>query len=264
MQNIQTKDLSKKLQILPDHLIDLLRDIGKLADEKEVPVFIVGGFVRDMLIGISNFDIDLVIEGDAVAFSKSLKKIVNAKIKIFPKFKTAKLTLKNGLIVDLAMARTESYACPAALPVVESSSLIKDLYRRDFTINTLALSLNKKTFGLVIDYFKASEDIKQKKIKILHDLSFIDDPTRIFRAVRFEQRFDFRIDKHTLKLIFAAIDRKIFKKISRFRMTNELILLLSEMSPLKVIRRMNALDKLDFMHPNIKLKLDLVGKIKNV
>ncbi|MBU1087640.1 MAG: hypothetical protein KKD05_09035 [Candidatus Omnitrophica bacterium] len=265
MPKIKTKDLSKKLKtILPIHLLDLLRDIGELADKKKVAVYIVGGFVRDMLIGISNFDIDLVIEGDAIAFSKDLKEKLNAKLKISPRFKTAKLLLNNGLSIDLAMARTEFYAYPAALPIVESSSLVKDLSRRDFTINTLALSLNKKTFGILIDSFEASRDLKQKRIKILHDLSFMDDPTRILRAVRFEQRFNFRIDKYTQNLILAAIDKKILKKAEKFRMTNELILLLNEPNPLKVIRRMNTFDELDFIHPNIKFNKSLSKKIKAV
>jgi len=263
MHKIQTKDLSRKLEsILPIYLIDLLRDIGGLADKNEVSVYIVGGFVRDMLIGISNFDIDLVIEGDAIAFAESLKEKLNAKLRISQRFKTAKLLLNNGLSIDLAMARTESYSCPAALPVVESSCLLNDLCRRDFTINTLALSLNKKTFGLLIDSFKALHDLKQKRIKVLHDLSFIDDPTRILRAVRFEQRFDFRIDKYTQNLIFAAIDKKIFKKVEKYRMMNELILLLNEPKPIKVIRRMNSFDKLDFIHLNIKFKSSLCEKIK--
>ncbi|MBU1042943.1 MAG: hypothetical protein KJ915_00905 [Candidatus Omnitrophica bacterium] len=252
-RNIQTKNLSKKMNdVFPADLILVFKKIGEIADEKGVLVYIVGGFVRDFLIGRYNFDIDIVIVGDAVDFARNLEKNIGGQLKTYPRFKTAKIKLDNGLIIDIASARTESYAYYAALPVVELSSLDKDLYRRDFTVNTLVISLNKKTFGILSDYFNGFQDLKEKRIRVLHDLSFLDDPTRILRAVRFEQRLNFTIDSHTENLISQAVNKNIFGKLSKMRIKAEFVLCLSEPDPVKVIRRICELDQLDFMHHKIK------------
>ncbi|MFH1062640.1 MAG: CBS domain-containing protein [Candidatus Omnitrophota bacterium] len=264
-QNAQKKDLSKKIEkIVPVDVQALLKKIGRLADKQKINAYVVGGFVRDLVMGRPNFDMDIVLEGDAINFAKALAEVLNAKLKIHQRFKTAKLNLENGLLIDIATARTEYYEYPAALPVVESSSLVKDLYRRDFTINTLALGLNKKTFGLLIDFFKSSKDLKAKRIRVLHDLSFVEDPTRILRAVRFEQRLDFIIDRHTENLICAAVDLEMFGKLHKFRIGDELVLLLNEPHPIKVIRRMHQLHELKFIHPKIKFNPKMLRLLEAV
>jgi tRNA nucleotidyltransferase (CCA-adding enzyme) len=201
----------------------------------------VGGIVRDLLLERSNFDIDLVIVGSAIDFTQKLNRELNAKIKIYQKFNTAKLVFVDGLEIDFATSRKERYKKPAALPEIIASDLKSDMFRRDFTINALALSLNKKDYGVLIDYFNGKLDIQNKIIRVLHDNSFIDDPTRIIRAIRFEQRLGFKISEHTEKLIKQAVDFNIFEKLSSYRLTNELELIYKEKNAGKIKNRIKQL-----------------------
>jgi tRNA nucleotidyltransferase (CCA-adding enzyme) len=188
---------------LPAPIWSLLRQIGELGDELGDAVYVVGGFARDLLLRVEEHleDLDVVVEGDGIHFVKALAARCQAEAKIHRKFRTGIVTLPSGFTVDVATARTEHYEYPAAMPVVRSGSLRLDMYRRDFTINALAIRLNQKSFGQVYDYFGGQRDLKEKVIRVLHSLSFIEDPTRIFRAVRFEQRFRFRIGSFTLNQI---------------------------------------------------------------
>ncbi len=229
---------------LPGKIYDLLLQIGETADKTGLNVFLVGGCVRDIFLFIkkSEFDIDLVVEGDGIEFSKALSLSLNAKLNSFARFKTAVITLSDDLKIDVATARTEIYSSPAALPEVEMSSLKLDLYRRDFTINTLAVQLNKKKFGLLIDYFFAQKDLKDKVIRIIHNLSFVEDPTRIFRAIRFEKRFGFKTGKFTEKLIKNAIDMEFFKRLSGPRVFTEFKYILMEENPVPALERIEELN----------------------
>ena len=184
--------------------------------------YLVGGFVRDLILRNDNLDVDVVIEGDAIAFAREMSKRL-LKISVHKEFGTAKVLFPDGFKVDVATASLEYYKAPAALPIVEHSSLKLDLYRRDFTINTLAISLNTNTFGELIDFFGAQLDIKEKSIRVLHSLSFVEDPTRVFRAVRFEQRFGFQIGKFTLNLIKNAVKMGFLTKIKGARLWRELV-----------------------------------------
>ena len=156
--------------------------------------------------------------------------------------------------IDFATARKEAYEKPAALPTVEFSSLKDDLQRRDFTINAMAASLNRGSFGQLVDFFGGEKDLENHVIRVLHDASFIDDPTRIFRAVRFEQRFGFRIDKYTENLIKHAIREGMFSKTQHQRIRDEVILMLQEEEPMKAISRMKELHELRFIHKNISIR----------
>ncbi|MBI4714399.1 MAG: hypothetical protein HY760_00370, partial [Nitrospirae bacterium] len=158
-----------------------------------------------------------------------------------------------GFKVDIATARTEFYEYPTALPTVEHASIKKDLYRRDCTINTLAVRLNKKEFGALIDHFGGQRDIKEKTIRVLHNLSFVEDPTRVYRAIRFEQRFGFRIAKHTQTLIKSAVTMDLFHRLSGQRVYDEMVQLLSEEAPVKALRRLAEFDLLRFIHPSLTL-----------
>jgi tRNA nucleotidyltransferase (CCA-adding enzyme) len=176
------------------------------------------------------------------------------KVRTHKKFNTANLIFKNGLSLDVATARLEYYDSPAALPVVELSSLKLDLYRRDFTINTLAVQLNPSGFGQLVDFFDGLRDIKEKAVRVLHNLSFVEDPTRVFRAVRFEQRFGFRIGKLTEALIKNAIKIDAFKKLSGRRLFGEFRQMLEEERAVDCLRRLRELKLLYIFHPELRLE----------
>jgi tRNA nucleotidyltransferase (CCA-adding enzyme) len=236
---------------LPHRLVTVLEEAGQLADRGEVPLFVVGGCVRDLLLGIENLDLDLVVEGDGIAFARKLGEVLHARVKIHERFGTAILLLRDGFRLDVATARTEYYEYPTALPTVEQSSIKKDLYRRDFTINALAVRLNGKGFGDVIDFYGGQRDLNDKVIRVLHGLSFVEDPTRVFRAIRFETRFGFRLGKDTAALIAGAVKMNLFRRLSGHRLLEELKLLLSERKPKQAIKRLAELHLLKFIHPKL-------------
>jgi tRNA nucleotidyltransferase (CCA-adding enzyme) len=237
---------------VPPNVRDILRTVGEVADEAGFPVYLVGGIVRDLFMRITNLDIDIVVEGDGIVFAGMVMKRAGGHMKTHLKFGTAVVVLPNGLKLDIATARLEYYESPAALPTVELSSIKKDLYRRDFTINTLAVRLNRKSYGELIDFFGGLRDIKEKTLRVLHSLSFVEDPTRVLRAIRFEQRFDFKLSKHTENLIRSAVNMKLFDRLTGKRMNAELVLMFSEAEPLKLLKRMKHFDLLKFLHPDMK------------
>jgi tRNA nucleotidyltransferase (CCA-adding enzyme) len=241
---------------VPPDVRAALRLVGEIADEAGFPVYLVGGIVRDLFLRVMNLDIDIVVEGDGIVFADILVKRAGGRMKAHQKFGTAVVVLQNGIKLDIATARLEYYESPAALPTVELSSIKKDLYRRDFTINTLAVRLNRQRYGELIDFFGGLRDIKEKALRVLHSLSFVEDPTRVLRAIRFEQRFNFKLSKHTLNLIKSAVNMKLFDRLTGKRMYAELILLFSEAEPLKVLRRMKDLDLLKFIHPTLKATVE--------
>lgn len=236
---------------LPHRLVTLLEEAGHLADRCEVSLFVVGGCVRDLLLGIHNLDLDLVVEGDGIAFARKLGDIYEARVKVHERFGTAIVVLPDGLKLDVATARTEYYEYPTALPTVEQSSIKKDLYRRDFTINALAVRLNGKGFGDVQDFYGGQRDLNDKVIRVLHGLSFVEDPTRVFRAIRFETRFGFRLGKDTIALIAGAVKMNLFHRLSGHRLLEELKLLFSEREPRQSIKRIVDLGLLRFIHPKL-------------
>ncbi|MGE5172380.1 MAG: CBS domain-containing protein [Betaproteobacteria bacterium] len=242
---------------VPQEVREALHMVGDVADEIGFPVYLVGGIVRDLFLRVANLDIDIVVEGDGITFAGMLVKKAGGRMKTHLKFGTAVVVLPSGLKLDIATARLEYYESPAALPTVELSSIKKDLYRRDFTINTLAVRLNRKRYGELIDFFGGLRDIKDKTIRVLHSLSFVEDPTRVLRAVRFEQRFDFHLSKHTQNLIKTAVNMKLFNRLTGERIYTELVLMFSEAEPLKVLKRMKDFDLLKFIHPNLKGSADL-------
>ena len=251
---------------IPKKLMRMVRAISVEADSVGMNAFLVGGFVRDVLLGVRNYDLDLVIEGDAIEFGRRLKKKINGNLVVHERFGTATLVKgwpawlgpslhpDNKFKIDIATARKEKYEKPAALPVVKFSSLRQDLYRRDFTINAMAIKINRADFGLFADYFGGMKDLKNGVIRTLHDKSFLDDPTRIFRAVRFEQRFGFKIDKHTECLIQHAVKQEMFRRTQNQRIRDEIILMLKEKNPENAVYRMKELHELKFIHPALSLK----------
>ncbi|HET8580734.1 MAG TPA: poly-A polymerase, partial [Nitrospiraceae bacterium] len=209
---------------LPNRVFQVLEQAGELAERTSVSAFVVGGFVRDLLLGQSNLDLDLVIEGDGIAYARALARAVKAEVKVHARFGTAVIVCPDGFKLDVATARTEHYERPAALPTVQRSSIKDDLYRRDFTINTLAIRLKPSRFGELVDFYGGQRDLNEKTIRVLHSRSFVEDPTRVFRAIRFEQRFGFRLGAEALALIKEAVEKDLFHRLSGSRLSNELIL----------------------------------------
>jgi len=252
---------------LPSKVQDILREFGRVGEDLSCPVYAVGGFVRDLLLRDHNLDVDIVVEGDGIRFAEYFAERHPCKIRINRRFGTAALRFSNNLKVDIATARLEYYDSPAALPTVELSSIKKDLYRRDFTINTLAIKLNGEEFGELVDFFGAQRDIKDKVIRVLHNLSFVEDPTRVLRAIRFEQRFGFQLDKQTQNLIKNAVKMGFLDRLSGRRIFTELVLIFNEEDPIPILRRMRELDLLKSIHTKIpweKESESLLEAIKNV
>jgi tRNA nucleotidyltransferase (CCA-adding enzyme) len=236
----------------PPEIYNILKTAGEVASGLGFAAYLVGGSVRDLLRGDINLDIDIVVEGDGIAFAQVLGKELNAKVKSHRRFGTA-VVVTEFLKFDVATARTEYYESPASLPKVEMSSIKKDLYRRDFTINTLAIRLNPDKSGQLLDFFGGQRDIKEKNIRIIHNLSFIEDPTRAFRAIRFSERFGFRISKHTINLIKTAVRINLFDKLSGSRLYDELSLLFFETDPVRALGRLAEFDLLRFIHKDLTL-----------
>jgi tRNA nucleotidyltransferase (CCA-adding enzyme) len=249
---------------LPQKLINLFKEIGRVADILDYNAYLVGGMVRDVFLDRENLDVDIVIEGDGIKFAHEFEKFHNVRVRSHRKFGTAVIIFPDGFKVDVATARIEYYESPAAPPIVETSSLKMDLYRRDFTINTLAVKLNRRHFATLVDYFGGMKDIKEKVIRVLHNLSFVEDPTRVLRAIRFEQRFGFKIGKLTLSLIRNAVSIDCFRELSGRRLFLELKLLLMEQEPIHAIERMNEFELLQYLSPQIRWTNELIGLIEEV
>ena len=254
---------------LPKRWYELLEQAGQLAQDMGYLAYTVGGFVRDILLGRPNLDLDLVIEGDGIEFARRLAEKYKGRIKAHHKFKTALVIFPDDSRVDVATARLEYYEYPAALPTVELSSIKMDLFRRDFTVNALAVSLNPGSFGQIQDFFGSQRDIRDKTIRVLHSLSFVEDPTRILRAIRFEQRFGFVIGGQTLRLIKNALHLNLFNRLSGSRIFHELTQILNEETPLDSLNRLHELGILQALHPDLEMTakraavLEELEKVRN-
>jgi len=236
--------------------LSLLQELGRVGDELGLQVYVVGGFVRDLLLGVDNLDVDITVEGDGIFFAERYAAVHGGRVRSHRTFGTAVVVRPDGRKVDVASTRLEFYESPGVLPTVERSSLRHDLYRRDFTINTLAICINEGRFGTLTDYFGGRHDIQKRVVRVLHNLSFVEDPTRVFRAIRFEQRLGFTIAPHTENLIRSAVRMDVVGKVGGRRLANELEQILREKEPLGAISRMGALGLLSFIHPALKLVPD--------
>ena len=242
---------------LSNTIMEILVHLGETASRLDYNAYVVGGFVRDLFLYRQNEDVDVVVEGNGIAFAKAVARAQGARTHTHRKFGTAVIIFPDGFKIDVASARMEYYQFPASLPVVEMSSIKMDMFRRDFTINTLAIQLNPGKFGRLVDFFSAQKDIKDKVLRVLHNLSFVEDPTRVFRALRFEQRFGFTIGKLTSSLITNAVKMDFFKRLAGKRIYTELKLILKEEHPTPIIVRLLDYDLLRTIHPRIKIENDL-------
>jgi tRNA nucleotidyltransferase (CCA-adding enzyme) len=241
---------------LPVKIQELLVHLGEVADGLEVQVFVVGGFVRDLLLNAENLDLDIVVEGDGIAFAETFARKFDCRVRCHRKFNTAVVIFPNGFKLDVASARMEYYLRPGALPDVEHASVKLDLCRRDFTINTMAIELNSAGRGELLDYYGGQRDLDGKALRVLHNLSFVEDPTRLFRAVRFEQRLGFKIGKQTEHLMQSAVRFDFLERVTGRRIFNEIFQILNEKDPLPAVERLAFFDLLRTLHQSLGKKVD--------
>ncbi len=254
---------------LPPILLALVREIGRIAEDMDLNLYVVGGFVRDLLLGTPTLDIDFVVEGDAVALTRALRRKFGGEMRSHARFGTGKWMIDlttwekisdrlNTMIdssgylpphIDFVSARAEFYEAPTVLPTVETGNIKLDLHRRDFTINTLAIRLDPHRFGQLLDFYEGERDLHAGVIRVLHSLSFVDDPTRILRAVRLEQRLKFRIEARTQELIADAVP--LLDRVSGDRIRHEIELILIEQKPENAFRRLDVLGVLGTIHPSL-------------
>jgi tRNA nucleotidyltransferase (CCA-adding enzyme) len=221
------------------------------ASEPYDGVYLVGGTVRDILLGEPNFDVDIAVEGDAIGLARSVADALDGRVRAHSKFGTAVVVYGDDQRIDVVTARTEFYHAPAALPSVEHATIREDLFRRDFTINAMAVSLKGEDFGRLVDPFHGRRDLEAKTIRVLHNLSFIDDPTRIFRAIRYESRHGFRMDEHSQRLARGTIEMGVVGDLSSARLRDELIALLEEGDAGASILRLAELGAGGAIHPHL-------------
>jgi tRNA nucleotidyltransferase (CCA-adding enzyme) len=221
------------------------------ASEPYDGVYLVGGTVRDILLGEPNFDVDIAVEGDAIGLARSVADALGGRVRAHSKFGTAVVVYGDAQRIDVVTARTEFYDAPAALPSVEHATIREDLFRRDFTINAMAVSLKGEDFGRLVDPFHGRRDLEAKTIRVLHNLSFIDDPTRIFRAIRYESRYGFRLDEHSQRLARGTIEMGLVGDLSSARLRDELIALLEEGDAGASILRLAELGAGSAIHPHL-------------
>lgn len=278
------QNLANRLEVaLPAARLILLKAVAQVAHEQHAALYIVGGFVRDLLLERPSLDFDLVVEGDAIQLARALTNKYGGRVTSHSRFGTSKWhieTIKPTLLdklvssldlsleknqnedhdpaaksddlpesLDLITARTEFYTYPTALPTVERGSIKLDLHRRDFTINTLALRLDGRHYAELHDYWGGLSDLRLGLVRVLHSLSFIDDPTRMLRAVRFEQRFDLQIEDRTRELIEEAIP--LLERVSGDRIRHELDHILDEIQAANMMSRLNELELLAAIEPDL-------------
>jgi tRNA nucleotidyltransferase (CCA-adding enzyme) len=248
-------------ETLPAPVQRLLEEVGRVASREGAQAYAVGGFVRDLLLGVRNLDVDLLAEPDGIALARAVAEETGGEPKAEPRFGTAKVTLPDGFRLDFATARTESYAHPGALPEVEDSSITDDLRRRDFTINAMAVALNPESFGKLLDPFHGKRDLEQRRVRVLHNLSFVDDPTRIFRAVRFEVRYHFEMDRHTEALAKQLIREGGLGSIKPERARAELRRIVQERKPVGALLRLAELGVIDWLLPGLEMDAELLRRL---
>lgn len=258
------QNLAPRLEsTLPPARLKLLSTIARLAQSQKDALYIVGGFVRDLLLDYPSLDFDLVVEGDAIALAKAVQKKFGGRITSHRRFGTAKWFPEDGQdlpgTLDFITARTEFYTHPTALPTVKSGSIKLDLHRRDFTINTLALRLDGRHYGELYDYWGGLNDLKQGLVRVLHSLSFVDDPTRMLRAVRYEQRYGFAIGTRTRELLLEA--RPLIDRISGDRIRHELNRIFEEDDAARMMERLHELGVLSAIQGDLAWDAKLSGMV---
>ncbi|MHC4607594.1 MAG: CCA tRNA nucleotidyltransferase, partial [Planctomycetota bacterium] len=244
---------------VPEQLLSLVRTAGELAADHGLALYLVGGTVRDLLLGRSNLDVDLVLEGDAPSLARRVARRTGSKVTTHPHFGTASVR-QGDATLDVVTARSETYARPGALPTVRPGTIHDDLLRRDFTVNAMAASLVPHSFGELIDFHRGKDDLDRGLIRVLHEGSFRDDPTRIWRAIRYEQRLGFTIDAETETLLRR--DLAHMDQLSGDRVRHEIERILAEDRPEKTLRRASELGVLQYLSPSLSADECLVQRFE--
>ncbi len=241
-----------------EDLRSLFEAVAALGDRAE-GVYLVGGTVRDVLLGEKSFDVDIAVEGDAIEFARALAETLDGRATPHERFGTAVVSYGDDARVDVVTTRTEFYDAPAALPTVERAGLREDLFRRDFTINAMAASLKPADFGRLIDPFGGRADLEAGVLRVLHNLSFIDDPTRIFRGIRYEARYGLRLEEHSARLARGCIEMGLVGDLSSARLRDELVTLLEDPGAAGGILRLGELGADRAVHAHLKADAEAVA-----
>ncbi len=247
---------------LPQEILELLEESGSLAKETGARVYLVGGIVRDLIMNRPNLDVDLVVDGDGPSYAALLAERKKGNVVVHDRFGTSVVMLPGKRRVDVATARTETYETGGALPKVEFGPIEADLSRRDFSINAMAVSLNHEDFGELLDYFEGVEDIDKKRVRVLHHGSFIDDPTRIFRAVRFEQRFGFQMTGETERLAKEGAKDGLLQTVSGARIRNEIMAIFAEQDAAAAVQRLEEFGVWGALAPGLSAGPETVGMFR--
>lgn len=224
---------------LPAEAIKVLETVAGCSSRIGIPAYVVGGPVRDLLLSRPVIDIDVVVEGDGLRFAAELASDSRGKLVEYARFGTALVVMPGGIKVDVTTAREESYIKPGALPDVEPGALDKDLFRRDFTINAMAIQLGPERFGYFIDLYGGISDLERGIIRVLHDGSFRDDPTRILRAIRFETRYGFVIEEGTVGHLVESVEDGMLAEVSPQRLREEIVAILKEEGAAAAVEHLN-------------------------
>ncbi len=243
--------------------IKLLKELGQVAAKHNLKIWAVGGFARDFVLHKKTKDIDICVENNTAPLINYCQKTKGANVQKFNNFGTARVTFKNGFKLDFVCCRKEIYPKPAALPVVSKATIKEDLFRRDFTCNALALSLLPTEFFKIYDLYGALKDIKTKKVSVLHARSFEDDPTRLYRALRFAARLNFKFSKETENLFKTALQKNYISLLSPVRKANEIIKFLEEEKPSKIFALIKKYKAWKLICPNFKTPKN-IDKFKNL
>lgn len=252
-------NLAARLPAAAEHL---LRQVGEAAAERDAEAYLVGGVVRDLLRGRPNLDWDIVVEPDAIALAAELGRRIGGQLRAYRRFGTATLTLPDGTALDFATARTERYDRPGALASVEYARFELDLARRDFSINAMALALDAARFGALVDPLGGRADMEAKIVRVLHDASFRDDPTRLLRAVRYERRLGFRMEPQTEALALAAVSAGALDTVTAERLRAELVRLAEEADWSGLVARLEQIGFWAWVAPGLALDRPLVAQVR--
>lgn len=259
-------DFSVNLDIkvfLPEIEYDIIMNASRILDKRGIKGYLVGGIVRDMVLGRLNIDVDIVVEKDGVAFARELSESLGGEITVYDSFLTSTIVY-NDKTIDIASMRKETYAKSGALPDVSTGTLIEDVKRRDFSINGLYVSINSTSFGEVTDLCGGISDLSAGIVRVLHDVSFVDDPTRILRGIRFNARFGYNFDKGTAKLLRQAVLGDVFAQISKERLSAELQLILDEENVASAFLQLKKYDVLEALVPGIRFNKKVFMTVSTV
>ena len=246
----RSTSISERGIALPKEVARRVAGARALARERGIPLFLVGGAVRDVLLGRDVVDVDLVVESDAAGFARELARRLGARLTLHGRFGTAVLQAPSGARVDVGNARAETYERPGSLPRVRPGTIEEDLARRDFALNAMALEIARARAPRLLDPFDGRGDLRRRIIRMLHPRSPLDDPTRSFRAVRYANRLGFEIDARTRRWIRGAVEA--VDAVSGDRIRRELALLLSEKNRAGAARELFRVGVATAVHPALR------------